>query len=150
MNRLSKNFTAGLFLLAIAAIAFWQAGDLSAGSFSQIGPGMLPRILAALTGLSGAILIASTYRQKQESLERWSLQALIFILGAVVAFGLAVRPLGLIVAGPLALSIAIGASSERRLIEILIFGLVMTGFCVLLFKILLGLPIPVAPWLIGY
>jgi hypothetical protein len=26
----------------------------------------------------------------------------------------------------------------------------MTAFCLVLFKVVLGLPIPVAPWLIGY
>jgi heme A synthase len=42
------------------------------------------------------------------------------------------------------------ASPETRIREVVIFGVVMTVFCVGLFKYALGLPIPVAPWLIGY
>ena len=42
------------------------------------------------------------------------------------------------------------ASRETRPVETLIFGTVITIFCLLLFKFALNLPIPVAPWLIGY
>ena len=54
------------------------------------------------------------------------------------------------VAGPLAIAISAGASRETRWIETVIFGLLMTGFCVILFRLILNLPIPVVPWLIGY
>ena len=38
----------------------------------------------------------------------------------------------------------------RRLVEAVVFGLVMSAFCIGLFRFALGLPVPVAPWLIGY
>ena len=72
------------------------------------------------------------------------------MLGAVVAFGLTVRPLGLVVAGPLAIVISAFASNEVRWGETLVVGVLMTAFCIGLFKFALGLPIPLAPWLIGY
>jgi putative tricarboxylic transport membrane protein len=68
----------------------------------------------------------------------------------VLLFGLTVRPLGLAVAGPLVIIVSGFASSESRLIESVIFGVIMTVFCLLLFKVLLTLPVPVAPWLLGY
>jgi hypothetical protein len=61
-----------------------------------------------------------------------------------------VRPLGLVVAGPLAIVVSAFASDEVRWSETLLFGALMTAFCVGLFKFVLGLPIPLAPWLIGY
>jgi hypothetical protein len=61
-----------------------------------------------------------------------------------------VRPLGLVVAGPLAIVIGAFASDEVRWKETLLFGAVMTLFCIGLFKFALGLPIPLAPWLLGY
>jgi putative tricarboxylic transport membrane protein len=67
-----------------------------------------------------------------------------------VAFGLTVRPLGLVVAGPVAIVIAAFASDEVRWMEAIVLGAVMTAVCVGLFKFALGLPIPLAPWLIGY
>ena len=73
-----------------------------------------------------------------------------FVIGAVVAFGLAVRPLGLVVAGPLAIMIGAIASDEVRWKETLVVGVGVTMFCIGLFKFALGLPIPLAPWFLGY
>ena len=69
---------------------------------------------------------------------------------AIVAFGLTVRPLGLVVAGPVAIVIAAFASDEVHWVETIVVGVLMTAVCVGLFKFALGLPIPLAPWLMGY
>jgi hypothetical protein len=65
-----------------------------------------------------------------------------------VAFGRG-APLGLIAAGPLAIAIG-GARDEVRWRETILVGAVVTAFCIGLFKFALGLPIPLAPWLVGY
>ncbi len=148
--RAPQDAAAGIFLIAVGVIALWQGADLSAGTLNQIGPGMLPRALAVLTAVCGIALVVEAFLTPGVGLERWSLRGLLFVLGAVVAFALVVRPLGLVVAGPLAVIIGSFASPETRLVETLIFSAIMTTFCVVLFKFLLGLPIPVAPWLIGY
>jgi putative tricarboxylic transport membrane protein len=147
---LRRDFAGGLLVIAVAAFAFWQSADLAIGTFGGMGPGMLPRGLAVLLGLLGALLAVDPVLEGGPRLERWSIRAPVFVLGAVVAFGLAVRPLGLVVAGPLAIVIGAFASDEVRWPETLLFGAVMTAFCVGLFKFALGLPIPLAPWLIGY
>jgi len=113
-----------------------------------MGPGTLPKGLALLLGGLGVLLLLNSL--KGERLARWSIRGPLFVLGALVVFGLAVRPLGLAVAGPLAIAAAAFASSEVRWRETLIFGVLMTLFCVGLFKFALGLPIPLAPWLVGY
>ena len=51
---------------------------------------------------------------------------------------------------PLAIVIAAFASDETRWGETLVFGGLMTLFCIGLFKFALGLPIPLAPWVLGY
>jgi putative tricarboxylic transport membrane protein len=148
--RAPQEFAAGLFLIVLATIAFWQSSDLSLGTMRQLGPGMLPRILTLCTGLCGLALLILSVAHDGSRLERWTLRAPLFVLGAVCLFGLTIRPLGLAVAGPLTIVIAGFASSESRLIESVVFAVVMTGFCLLLFKVLLTLPIPVAPWLLGF
>ena len=60
------------------------------------------------------------------------------------------RPLGLAVAGPLAIVIGACASDDVRWGETILFGALMTAFCIGLFKFALGLPIPLAPWLLDY
>jgi len=147
---LRQDFVGGLIVMAVAAFAFWQGWSLPIGTLGGMGPGMLPRGLAVALGVLGAVLAFDAARADGPRLERWSLRGPLFVLGAVVAFGAAVRPLGLVVAGPLAVVISAGASNEVRWIETLVFGAIMTAFCIGLFKLALGLPIPLAPWLIGY
>jgi len=145
-----QDVVGGLVIIAVAVFAFWAGSDLPMGTFGGMGPGMLPRGLAVLLGALGALLVFDAWMEGGERLERWSIRGPVFVLGAVVAFGLAVRPLGLVIAGPLAVIIGAFASDEVKWGETLLFGLVMTVFCVGLFKLALGLPIPLAPWLIGY
>lgn len=145
-----QNLMAGLLLIVIAAIAAWQGASLSIGTLRHIGPGMIPLSLAALLAIVGIALIFQWLKGERVGTGRWPLRAPVFILGAAVAFGLAVRPLGLSLAGPALVMVAALASHESRWVEVLIFAAGMTVFCLVLFRFLLGLPIPVAPWLIGY
>jgi putative tricarboxylic transport membrane protein len=146
---LRQDFLGGLAIIAVAAAAYWLARHLPAGAAGGMGPGTLPKGLALLLGILGAVLLVNSFRES-EGAARWSIRGPLFVLGALVVFGLAVRPLGLAVAGPLAIAAAAFSSSEVRWRETLLFGLAMTAFCVGLFKFALGLPIPLAPWLLGY
>lgn len=145
-----QDFIGGLVIIAVGAFAFWLARDLPAGSGGGMGPGTLPKGLALLFGLLGLVLLLNSFFDQGARLARLSLRGPLFILGALVVFGLAVRPLGLAVAGPLAIAVAALSSDEVRWKETLVFGALMTLFCVGLFKFALGLPIPLAPWLLGY
>jgi putative tricarboxylic transport membrane protein len=111
---------------------------------------MMPRVLAGLCGFCGVALIVYSLIKDGATLERWSIRGPLFILGAAVVFGLTIRPLGLFVAGISAVILGSLATRDSRFIESIIFGVGMTTFCWLLFKVLLTLPIPVAPWLLGY
>ena len=145
-----QDFVAGLVVIAVAVFAFWQAADLPIGTLGGMGPGMLPKSLAVLFGLLGALLVLDAFVETSVPLEPWSIRGPVLVALAIVAFGLTVRPLGLVVAGPVAIVIAAFASDEVRWIETIVVGVLMTAVCVGLFKFALGLPIPLAPWLIGY
>jgi putative tricarboxylic transport membrane protein len=145
---LRQDFLGGLAIVAVAAFAYWQARHLPTAAAGGMGPGTLPKGLAVLLGGLGMLLMLHSV--KSESMGRWSVRGPLFVLGGLVLFGIAVRPLGLAVAGPLAIAAAAFASSEVRWRETLIYGVLMTLFCIGLFKYALGLPIPLAPWLVGY
>jgi putative tricarboxylic transport membrane protein len=145
-----QDFVGGLVVIAVALFAFWQAADLPIGTLGGMGPGMLPKSLAVLFGLLGALLVLDSVLEAGPPLERWSIRGPVFVALAIVAFGLTVRPSGLVVAGPVAIVIAAFASEEVRWVETIVVGVLMTAICVGLFKFALGLPIPLAPWLIGY
>lgn len=155
LARSTQNVAAGVVLLALAALAFWLLLDLSQGSLRAIGPALLPRALAVGVALCGGALVVAGLSRPGEALEGWSARGPLFIVLAVAAFALTIRPvelggvttpgLGLVVAGPLAIVISGFATPEARLRELLILALSLTPFCMILFGDLLNLPIPVFP-----
>lgn len=147
---LRQDFLGGAAVIAVAATAFALAWDLPVGTLGGMGPGMMPKALAVLLGALGLLLFAGSFFHIGERLKRWSLRPPVFLFGGMIVFGLTVRPWGLVAAGPLAILIAALASDEARWVETIVSAIATTAFCVVLFKLALGLPIPLAPWLIGY
>ena len=156
----------GVFLLGLAALGFAGGFSLPTGTLSGIGSGLMPKVVATLVGAFGVLLIVQGLIWEGSSLERWHARGPVFVLGAVLLFAMVIRgstltlggfaglpalasfkvpPLGLVVAGPLAVIASSLASAEARPLEVLVFAVVMTLLCGMLFKELLHLPIPFDP-----
>lgn len=146
----NQDAGAGLFLIALAAIGALAATPLRLTLPSGLGPGMMPMATALILGAFGLLLLIQGLTSLGDRLEAWSLRGMFFLLGAVVLFGALVRPLGLAVAGPVAIIFASLADKETRFREIIPFALLLTGFCIVLFKYMLRQPIPLAPFWLGY
>ena len=147
---LRQDFLGGIAVVAVAVLAYWLGSDLAVGTLGGMGPGMLPKALSVLLGALGLLLLGSSFWEAGERLTASSLRGPIFVFAGLVAFGLTVRPLGLVVAGPLAMFISAFASDEYKWIETIVSAILTTLFCIVLFKLALGLPIPLAPWFLGY
>jgi hypothetical protein len=153
--RSPQGLVAGLTLVALAALALWLTRDLDQGTLNAMGPAMLPRWLAIGVGLCGLVLAGTSFTTDGHSLERWSLRGPVFVIGAILAFAITIRPfsfgplatpgLGMLFAGPLAIIIGGHATPEARLRELTILALLLTPFCMVLFGDLLNLPIPIFP-----
>jgi hypothetical protein len=89
--RSPQDFMSGLFLIAVAAFALYAASDLSAGTLRSMGPGMLPRAVAALIGVCGFGIIISALIVDGPRLESWSLRGLFFVISGVLAFAVTIR-----------------------------------------------------------
>lgn len=145
--RIPQDVGAGLFLILIAAFFLWQAWDLPRGTLRAMGPGMLPISIAVIMGAGGLLLALMSLFKGGAVLTRPHLRGLFFVLGGLVLFGMTVRSFGLVVAGPLSMIFASFATEEVRPVEATIFAVVMTAFCIGLFKYALGLPIPVVAFM---
>jgi putative tricarboxylic transport membrane protein len=156
----------GLFLLALAVIGFAGGFNLPTGTLSGIGSGLLPKSVALLVAAFGVLLIVQGLLFEGDRLEQWHLRGPVFVLGAVLLFAILIRGstlnfggilgipvlasvkvpgLGLIIAGPLAVVVSSLAERSTRPGEIVIFAIILTLLCGLLFKELLNLPIPFDP-----
>lgn len=153
--RSPQNLAAGLSLVILAALALWLTRDLSQGHLNAMGPGMLPDWLAYGVGLCGLALLVAAFVKDGEPLEAWSLRGPVFVVLAVLAFAVTIRPfsfgpvsipgLGMIVAGPLAIIIGGYAAPEAQFRPLLVLAFGLTPFCMVLFGDLLNLPIPIFP-----
>lgn len=153
--RSPQGLVAGLALIALAALALWLTSDLDQGTLQSMGPAFLPRWLAIAVGLCGLALVGTGFMIDGQGLDRWSLRGPAFVILAILAFAVTIRPfplgvvatpgLGLAIAGPLAIIIGGYATHEARLRDLLILALLLTPFCMILFGDLLNLPIPIFP-----
>ena len=140
-----QDYAGGMFLIVIAMVGIVGTTMLNFKTTTGVGPGMMPRSTGMIIVALGIIMIINGLFQKGEGLDRWSIRGMIFVLGSALVFAWTIRPLGLIVAGPLAVMISAFADRETKWIEVMIFAVVMTFFCILLFSYGLKLPIPIWP-----
>ena len=146
----NQDVGAGLFLIAIAVIGVLASSSLRLTLPSGVGPGLMPRATALILAGFGVLFAIQGLTTLGPRLEAWSLRGIFFLLGAVAVFAASVRPLGLAVAGPLAIVISAMADKDTRIAEILPFAILLTAACIVLFKFLLRQPIPLAPFVLGY
>ncbi|MEJ1158303.1 tripartite tricarboxylate transporter TctB family protein [Prosthecomicrobium sp. N25] len=145
----------GIVLVAVALVGWFGTGGLAIGTLGAMGPGLLPRALAAMVGVCGVALLAIGLVRLGEQISGFALRGAVMVPLAIVAFALTIRSvdvagfktpgLGLAVAGPLAVLIGGHATPEAKLGELLPLSLILTAFCLVLFGDALNLPIPIFP-----
>ena len=155
-----REFAAGIFLIALGCVTFWAAADLPFTSSQGLGSGMLPKCLAIMIVLLGVGQCVASWSTRGPRLARWNLRDIALILGSAVffavtirgyqIFGISISGSGIVVSGPITMIIAGLAARDLRFGQLVVFSLAMTLTCTILFRFLLGLPIPLAPWLLGY
>ncbi|SOC45179.1 putative tricarboxylic transport membrane protein [Rhizobium subbaraonis] len=150
--RLSQDRVAGLTLIAVSAFALWASSDLETGTLRFIGPGLMPRLLASLVGVTGLILLVLSFLRLGEAMPRIALRGPVCVLAGILAFALTVQTVGFAIAAPLLAMLAGLADRDMRWIELLGFAAFMTVGCILVFKVGLNLPIPILtiPGIIQY
>lgn len=137
-------------LLFIAAGLGFAAGALNYGfgSSAEPGPGLFPFGLGVLLAVLGAWLLFKSLSVESDGGElvgRLPWRALIVVPLSVVVFGVAIEPLGLLVALPLLIGIASAAAGRFRLREVLLNIVVLTLGSWLIFIKAMGLAIALWP-----
>jgi hypothetical protein len=136
-----KDFWSGLMLIAIGGGALFIARNYQFGSSLRMGPGYFPIILGAALVMFGVYFVSQGLRTGAEKLEgSWSLRALIIVPLSLVLFGLLIDRAGFVPAMLALIICAAAASTQFKLVEVLLFAVFMTAMCVAVFVWALGLP----------
>ena len=138
-----QNFVAGVILVSLCAFVFWAVDNLDLGTLEMMGPAMFPRGLAMIIGLGGAILLADSFMRDGDAVGHIALRGPFFVVAGIVLFALTIRTFGLAIAGTASLAFSGFATPEARPREVIIFAVIVTAVCILLFRYALGMVIPV-------
>ena len=140
-----RDYFGGVAFVALALFALEASHDLPGMRGFAFGPGTAPRMFAYVLGALGIAVTAMGLITKGPGIDRFYWRGPFFITLSVVLFAWLVRPLGLVIASFLSIVAAAGATPEARLLETLVWGAVLTAFCVVLFPITLNLPMQLWP-----
>ena len=140
----SKDFLSGVLFVAFGAIGLYIGTEYRTGTASRMGPGYMPRLLCwSLVALGAVIMVQGVL--KHEEIERSHWRPLVFILLAVLAFGLLIDRMGLLVSGLVLLLVGSFGGPEFKAKEAAILTVVLLAMCSGIFIWGLGLPITLLP-----
>ena len=138
-----KDFWSGILFIAFGCVGPWFGRNFPVGTLSRMGPGFFPMMMSIALAGTGGFLVARSLIVAGEPIERIALLPQLFILAAIVAFGLLIERVGLAVS-VIAVAVISGiAARGLRWFELAALALAMSALSVALFVYLLGQPIPV-------
>lgn len=145
--RNQKDFWSGVMFI-VAGLAFAGfAREYDMGTGQRMGPAFFPTVLGLLLAVIGLIVGLQSLRRNapEEKVEKFHFDALGWVLGAVVLFGLLLRPAGLVVALIALIGVSAFGSHEFKLKEVIPLGVGLIILVLVVFIWGLKLTIPVYP-----
>jgi hypothetical protein len=143
-----KDFWSGLMFIAVGVAFAWGATFYSFGSSARPGPGYFPFGLGVIMALLGALILFESLTIEVEGGDKigsWPFRPALWILGAVIVFGLALPKLGMAISLPLLIAISSLAGGPFRWKEVLVNVVVLTVGSWAIFIKGLGLTLPLWP-----
>jgi hypothetical protein len=154
-----KNFWGGvLFAIIGATFAIIAKGiklgdtvlipGYAMGTPARMGPAFFPFWLGLILFLLGVLIAVNGVRDKggpDAAFPKFHWGPILYVLGAVVMFGVILKAVGMLIAGVLLVFVASLGSHEFKWKAALILGVSLSVFCAFVFVAGLKLPIPLCP-----
>ena len=140
--RENQDFWSGVMLIVVGVTAVWIARNYPFGSSLRMGPGYFPTVLGGVLTLFGLFFLARSLRNTDRIEAGWSLRALIVIPVALVLFGVLMTHAGFVPALMVLIFGSALATSEFKLLDVVLLTIGLTLGCVAVFIWGLGLPYP--------
>ena len=145
--RNEKDFWSGVMFIAFGLFFALFAQKYDFGTAQRMGPAYFPTLLGGILAAVGCVIaLTGLGRESADGkVEKFHFFEIAWVLGAVVVFGLLLRPAGVIVAMFALVGIASYASHEFHWKEAVILSIVMAIITWVVFIYGLKLTIPVLP-----
>jgi putative tricarboxylic transport membrane protein len=148
--RNAKDFWTGVIYIAIGAAALFLSRDYGMGTAVKMGPAYFPTILSSLLILIGAISMVRSFLKPGTPISSFAMKGLVLVTFATLLFGFIVRGAGMAIALPLLIIISAYASTRFSWKYSLALAVGVTVFCILIFQVGLGVPLPILGSWFGY
>jgi hypothetical protein len=146
-----RNFWAGLMFLAFGLFfAVWAIVNYQMGTAVRMGPAYFPTVLGGLLAFLGLVVLSMSVTVRGPAVDKFHFRPLLMILGANVAYGYAMKPLGLVLATAVLVFISAFGGHEFKWKEVALLYVFLIVFSVLVFVKGLTLPFPLWPAVLGY
>lgn len=142
-----KDFWSGV-MFAVVGFAFAiivKVFEYPMGSPVRMGAGYFPFVLGLILGVLGCVIILISLATSGGPIGKFAWRPLLWVLAAVVIFGLTAKIIGLVLAIIVLVLVAAYGGHEFKWKEQAIVAVVLAIGCVLVFKVGLKLSFPVAP-----
>ncbi|GMV55268.1 MAG: hypothetical protein AMXMBFR6_10730 [Betaproteobacteria bacterium] len=138
-----KDFWSGVMFIVVGLAFVWFARDYPMGTSTRMGPAYFPTILGYLLAAIGFIVLIRGLITQGEGFGGFGWKGFILIPGAIVIFGLLLRPAGLVIALPVLILVGARASQKFSWRASILLAVGLTVFSYFVFIRGLGLPMPI-------
>lgn len=142
-----KNFWSGLMFIAFGLFFAGFAQQYDMGTAARMGPAFFPTILGGLMFGLGVIvgMEGLAVEVADGKVEPFNFRGLGLVLGAVIAFGMLLRPAGLIVALFVLIVVSSLGGNEFKLRDVLLLTVGLSVLVLAVFIYALSMTIPIWP-----
>lgn len=143
----AKDFWSGVMFTAFGLGFALIARNYDMGSAARMGPAYFPTVLGGLLAVLGVIIALRALKTEEpdSQVDKFHFKPLLLILGSVVAFGLLLRPAGMVVALAVLIIVSSFASNEFKWREVIPLTVGLTVLVLVVFIYGLSMTIPVLP-----
>lgn len=144
----AKDFWSGVMFGAFGLFFMVYAQQYDMGTAARMGPAFFPSMLGGLLLALGLLITFKALGKpdvEHGRLDPFHFKPLLLVLGAVLAFGLLLRPMGLIVSLAVLVVVSSLGSPEFRLRDALLLTVGLTILVMAVFIYGLSMTIPVWP-----
>lgn len=141
--RNAKDFWTGVIYIAIGTAAILLSRDYGMGTAVKMGPAYFPTVLSTLLILIGTISVLRSFAKDGAPIGTVAWKGLLLIVISTLLFGFLARKAGTAIALPLMVIISAYASAKFKWRHTFLLAAGVTVFCVLIFQVGLGIPLPI-------
>jgi putative tricarboxylic transport membrane protein len=141
-----RDFWAGLLFGGFGLfMSIYAATHYKLGTAVRMGPGYFPTWVGGIVALCGLALAIGALRVQGPPVPPLYWRPALFVLGASIAYGYLLKPLGLVLATVLIVLVSAAGGHEFRWRETLALAIALALFSLGVFVYGLGLPFPLWP-----